>query len=329
MNRALLHALLVALIPVLMWPMAARAADAADHLDKAAACRRRAKPACALEWAERAEAALTDADAPLLRREAALVRAESLALLDRQEEAVTAFEALLTLQPDWRPAADSDPRVLSAVDRARRAGLSARLPDHLDPGLPPLLPAPDPLTLLPEPALYSPSRLVQLDPDAHRNPCWRLSVGAGVALISKPVDRRYDIGPTIALEISRDLKPYLALWLQVSLTLLSYDSRIVAEPGEGRGLTAVSGVVGVQTAIRLAEAWYVVAAVGIGGGAFGTRSIGQAAGVSAQGSLGIRWQLDKHLALRLDAVPQGIFRTDGAKGLAGHIGIVARGEIRF
>jgi hypothetical protein len=329
MRRALLRTLLVALLPALMWPMPARAVDAADHLDKAAACRRRAKPTCALEWAERAEAAMTDASPALLRREAALLRAESLALLDRQGEAVTAFEALLALQPDWRPPADADPRVLSAADSARRSGLSARLPDHLDPGLPPPLPAPDPLTLLPEPSLYSPNRLVNLDPDAQRNPRWRLSIGAGVALISKPVNRRYDIGPTIALEISRDLKPYLGLWLQVSLTLLSYDSRVVAEPGEGRGLTAVSGVVGVQTAIRLASSWYLVAALGVGGGAFGTRSIGQAAGVSAQGSLGIRWQLDKHLALRLDAVPQGILRTGGAKGLAGHVGIVARGEIRF
>ncbi len=329
MSRALSKALLLALMPALMWPMPARAADAADHLDKAAACRRRAKPACALEWAERAEAALTDADAPLLRREAALVRAESLALLDRHDEAAAAFTALLALQPDWRPAADADPRVRSAVDRARRAGLAARLPDHLDPGLPPLVAPPDPLTLLPEPALYSPSRLIHLDPDAHTNPRWRLSIGAGVALISKSVNRRYDVGPTIALEISRELKPHLALWLQVSLTLLSYDSRVVAEPREGRGLTAISAVVGVQTAIRLAGTWYFVAALGIGGGAFGTRSIGQAAGVSAQGSLGIRWQLDKHLALRLDALPQGILRTDGAKGLAGHIGVVARGEIRF
>ncbi|MEZ4265658.1 MAG: hypothetical protein R3F39_04715 [Myxococcota bacterium] len=329
MRRALHIALIAALVPMLLLPLPARAVDAADHLDKAAACRRRAKPTCALQWAERAQAALTDADSPLIRREAALVRAESLALLDRPDEAAKAFEALLALQPDWRPPSDADPRVLSAVDAARRAGLSTRLPDHLDPGLPPQLPPPDPLTLLPEPALYSPDRLVNLDPDAHRNPRWRLSIGAGVALITKPVNRRYDVGPTIALEISRDLKRSFALWLQVSLTLLSYDSRVVAEPGEGRGLTAVSAVIGAQTAIRIAGNWYFVAALGIGGGAFGTRSIGQAAGLSAQGSVGIRWQLDKHLALRLDALPQGILRTDGSTGLAGHVGIVARGEIRF
>lgn len=322
-------ALLAALALATLWTPQALAADAADHLDKAAACRRRAKPACALEWAERAEAALSANDTPALRREAALLRAEALALLDRADEAASAFEALLALQPDWRPASDADPRVHAAVATARRASLVTRLPDRLEPGPPPLPDPPDPLSLLPDPALYAPSRLVDLDPDAQRNPRWRLSIGAGIGIISKRDNRRYDLGPSIALEISRDVSKYLGIWTQVCLTLLSYDSRVVAEPGEGRGLTVVSGVVGVQVPIRLADAWQLVLAAGVGGGSFGTRSVGQAPGLAFQGSFGLRWQLDKHLALRLDALPHGIVPIGGSAGFAGHVSVVARGEIRF
>lgn len=325
MTRLRLMVLLAALLAApAAWP-----ADGADLLDKAAACRRRAKPDCALEWAQRARAALTADDPIALRREAALVEAESLALLDRAEEAVAGFERFLTLQPEWRPPSDADPRVLAAVAAARRASLDERLPGRLEPPRPTLPPPVDPLELLPPPALYAPERLVTLDTDAGLHPRWRLSIGAGVALVSGRAKDRYDLGPTVALEIARDLGDHVALWAQLALTLLSFDGRVKAEPGEGRGLTVAAGVLGVQVPITLAPRWALVLAAGVGGGSFGTRSIGQAPGLALQGSAGIRWQLDQHLALRLDATPHAIIPIGRSEGLAGHVGIVARGEIRF
>ncbi|MGM0575086.1 MAG: hypothetical protein ACQEXJ_05080 [Myxococcota bacterium] len=315
-------------LALLLLAAPARGQGAADLLDEAAACHRRDRPECTLRKADAALEALTDESPAALRREALLLRAEALALLDRPEEAREAFRALLSAQPSWRPPPDADPRVRSAAEDARRERLLEHLPDTLDAGPPPEPEAPKPEEMLPDPALYAPDHIVEMDPEESLVPKWRLSLGAGVGLLAGDSADRFDAGPTALLEVSRDLVGPLSLWFQAALSLLSFDDSVQAEPGYSRGLTTASAVLGLQVGLPVGGDFDIVLAGGVGAGGFGLRNLDEAVGAAFHGSAGVRWQMDEHLALRVDAVPT-LFVPAGDVGAAGHVSVVGRAEIRF
>lgn len=320
---------LLAVLTLLFVAPEARADAVADHLDAAASCSRRDRAACTLREASAALEVMDEATPSALRREALRLRAESLALLDRPGEATAAFLDLLDAQPGWRPAEDADARIREAAEAARRKRLLERLPTTLDPGDPRPPEAPAPEELLPDPVLYAPERIVEMDAEEALIPRWRLSLGAGVGLAIGESGERFDPGPTALLDVSRDVVGPLAVWFQVALSLMSFDGGVDVEPGYSRGLTTASGVVGVSVTLPIAGDLSATIAGGLGAGAFGVRSLDEAVGAAFHGSAGVRWQLDESLALRVDAAPTLIVPAGDAIGAGGQLNVVARGEIRF
>lgn len=321
-----------------LWPDIAAARSPETLLDAATRCRRRAKPQCVLD---KADAALTqlgdsagedsagegsDAGPGALLKEALELRAEALAHLDRADDAVAACLTLLERDAAWHPASGADPRLVTAFDTARRQRLVSRLPTSLAPVEPPAPPLPDPATLLPEPTLHEP----HIDPEDVAIPTrWRLSLGGGIAFIMPKTDKTFDLGPTAAFEIAYDIWGPLSIWGHLTLTLLSLDDRVAVEPGFARGLTVTSGVVGVMASWEVLHWLELVGAVGIGGGGFGVQDPGEAAGLAIHADVGMRFAFDRHLGIRLDAVPMLIVPFSGPAGPDGHISLMLRGEIRF
>ncbi len=331
--------MLVLAVPALGGPLAGEAAAARspeDLLDAAARCRRRAKPACTLEKAHAALALLAaqagpadPAPAPALtplETEALVLSAESLALLDRADEAVAACLTVLERVDGWRPPPDADPRLATACETARRRRLVAQLPATLEVGELPPPPLPDPRSLLPAPVLYEPT----ISPEDVVTPTrWRISLGGGIGFIMPKTDETYDLGPTASFEVAYDIWGPLSIWGQVTLSLLSLDSRVPVEPGFGRGLTVTSGVVGVMASYPVLDWLDLVGAVGVGAGGFGVQDPGEAAGLALHADLGARFKFDRHLGVRIDAVPMLIVPLGGPAGPDGHISLLLRGEIRF
>lgn len=326
---ALLLPLALGLALGLLAEPAAWAARPETSLDKAAACRRRAKPACVLKHADRVLELLGEAGAPGLRREALVLRAEALALLDRPEEAIAAFDLLLVVWPGWAPATDADPRVAAALDEARTRRVESALPSTLEPGPVPLPEPPGDQELQPPPVLYAPTELTSLDTEEAKQRKWRLSIGAGAAFVGQDVERRFDHGVAVAVDLGYQLHEIVGLWLQATLSLHAFNKNVLVEPGYGRGLTTAAIVIGVDVRIPIIEDLEIVAAAGLGPGFFGVRSLGDAIGFAFQGDVGLRYAIDDHLAVRLDAVPSVTVPIGSSAGPGGHIALFLRGESRF
>lgn len=314
----------------LLAPTQARAADPADHLDRATACRRRAKAKCVLTEADKALALLGTEGKVSLRREAAVLRAEALALLDRPDEAREAFGAALALWPEWTPASDADPRVVAAHEAASRGRLSERLPPRLE--LPPV-PAPTPpsvVDLLPKPQLYAPKSIVELDVDALRERRFTLSIGAGATILGGASSDRFNVGATTGLDFTYAFDERWALLVSSVLSLHGFSEDFAAEPGYGRGLTTVTFVLGTRMTQPLVEALELTMALGVGAGLFGVRSASEAAGLAVQGALGARYRVHDRLGVRVEAIPTLIVPMgDEGIGTAGHVTILGRAEIHF
>ncbi len=308
-------------------PAPAFAADPADLLDRAAACRRRAQPACTLEQADAALAALGDAEGDL-RREALLLRAEALALLDRPADARDAFAALLAAWPGWRPSPGADPRIIAAVDAAEAARLAKRLPPALEPGPPPLPSPPSPADLLPPPLLYAPPDLMALTPDDTTRR-WRLGLGGGVALVGGASADRIDTGATALISLGYAPTERWELHLQAILGLHSLDDGLRAEPNYSRGLTTVAATLGATYAHPVGDGFEVVAGLGAGGGSFGLRSLVEAPSFALTACVGARYFISPHFGVRLDALPVLFVPLDGPPAAAAHTAVVARTEVRF
>jgi len=310
-------------------PAAAQGADRAmEALDRASGCLRRGDAPCALREADQALARPGE-DARALRREALAVRASALARLDRADDAEEAFGAVIAAWPGWRPAPDDDPRVNAAFEGAHRAQVTARLPRALSPGPPPLPPPPTPEALAPPPFIYAPSHLRDLDPDEARDRRFMLSLGAGVAVATGAAGKRLDPGIEGAIELGWRLSDALTLWSQLVLALLPLDDAVSVEPGYARGLSTVSGAVGLLYEVEIAHRLDVVAALGVGVGAFGIERLGDVVGPAGHAVLGLRYRADEHLAFRVDFAPSLIVSTVDGVGPGGHLAFIARGETRF
>ena len=327
--KAAAYALPLAIaLTVAALPTAARAATPTAQLDRATRCLRLADAACALDAADRALAALPGDDSGGLRREALAVRAQALALTDHPDDARAAFAALRAAWPGWRPAPDAEQRATDAWTAARRDAVATALPTVLDPGpLPPPPPVPDDATL-PAPVLYAPAELVALAESPAAPPRLHLSLGAGVGLLGGAAADRYSPGVHAALDFTVDLgDDGLGLWFQAVLALLPLAPDLPVEPGAGGGLTVFSVAAGGAYALPLVDDLALVAAIGVGFGSLGRGRLGDADGLALHGSLGLRWQADERLAVRLDGAPLLILAPDIAP--AGHVAILIRGETRF
>lgn len=291
---------------------------AEDHLDKAVRCARRDDLACAIAESQLA----ADAPEAAVAREARAVLATALARSDRDADARGAFDRLLEVYPAWRPPPDADPRVVSAFGEARRERLRRALPKALDPGPPPAPPRParaDLVKLLPQPRLYSP-------PKRTAAPRFSLSLGAGVGL---PAAQRVGAGLHAAVDFRWLASEHLALWAEGCLALLPLDDSLNVEPGHGRGLTTFAVAAGLELRFPLAEALEGSVAVGLGMGGFGFEKPSDATGPALAGSLGVRWQADRNLALRVDASPVVVLPVGSDVGPGGHFAVLLRGETSF
>lgn len=311
----------------LLAPLAALAAPYLHPVDRAAVCMRRGDAECALR---EAEAALRQPDAPSsVRREALTLRAVALALVDRAADAAEACAALHEVWPGWRPTPDADPRVAAAYQAARAARLAASLPDVLAPGPAPTPPPAAAKALLPPPLLYAPDALVALDLAAAAPRPFTLSFGAGVGLTTGAAADRHAPGIHVAVDLGYTLAEPLDLWLQVTLALLPLDDALPVEPAFPRRLTALSGALGARLARPLVGDLDLVAALGVGYGAFGLRSLGDAAGPALHVTMGLRYALDDDLAVRLDLAPCVVWPSAQDVGAGGHIALVLRGQTRL
>ena len=305
-------------------------------LEAAQRCFRRADMTCALKQAEKAIAAsetrVADVADVEIRREAKALAAQALARLDRAPEAEAAFTTLATIWPGWRPPPDADPRVTTAFTNAANARLRAALPKTIDPGPPPLPTAtPDPteVTLrLPKPRLVRPTDLGAA-PDPNRVPRLALSLGAGVGFPIGASGDRVDIGVHAAIDFHWKFNDLWALWVQGTISLLPLTDGLPVEPGQGQSLTAVSIVVGTELAIPLADSFEAVLAAGVGFGAFGFGRPDQAYGLALDGVVGVRWQAQRTLAVRLDFAPVMTLPAAEGIGVGGHLSVLVRGETRF
>lgn len=312
----------------------ALAKDAADELDRAQACRRRGKTACTLRHAKRAlemvEADKTQA-LGALSREAHELYAEALALSDQPDDATSAYQNLLARWPDWRAPKNAEPRVVQAFQQARGRRIKVSLPKVLDVPRPPVTPIPEPSELAPPPMLYAPERLLKLDLDFQRERRFRLSVGGGVAFVAGRSADRLDPGVAAAVEFLWYFADNWALWLHGALTIQSLNDDVRVEPTYGKGLTTVSGALGVLATIPLGAGFELIGAAGVGGGVFGIREIIEENGVAIHAVVGARYQLAKHVSLRLDVGPTVFFPIDSESGAtaAGHLNVLLRPEIRF
>lgn len=299
-------------------------------LEAAQRCFRRADMACALKQVEKALVAPA-ADAAIVR-EAKALEAQALARLDRAPEAEAAFTTLATLWPGWRAPPDADPRVTTAFAKAARARLQGALPKAIDPGPPPLPAAkPDPAELtqhLPAARLVRPVDL-GATPDPNRVPRLALSLGAGLGFPIGDAADRVGSGVHAAIDFHWKFSDLWALWVQGTISLLPLASGLPVEPGQGQSLTAVSIVVGSELAIPIIDTFEAVLAAGVGFGAFGFGRTDQAYGLALDGVVGVRWQAQRNLAVRLDFAPVMTLPASDGVGLGGHLSVVLRGETRF
>ncbi len=316
--------------------LAPQAPSPETALEAAQRCFRRADMPCALKQAVKTLEALTATVADVadveIRREAKALEAQALARLDRTPEAEDAFTALASLWPGWRPPPDADPRVTTAFTNAASTRLRAALPKTIDPGPPPLPNAtPDPAELalrLPKPRLVRPTDLGAA-PDPNRVPRLALSLGAGVGVPIGDAADRVDPGVHAAIDFHWRFNDLWALWVQGTISLLPLVDGLPVEPGQGQSLTAVSIVVGTELAIPLAESFEAVLAAGVGFGAFGFGRPDQAYGLALDGVVGVRWQAQRSLAVRLDFAPVMTLPAAEGIGLGGHLSVLVRGETRF
>ncbi|MGB0592390.1 MAG: hypothetical protein ACPGU1_22115 [Myxococcota bacterium] len=311
----------------------AHATSPIDALDAASACHRRGKAACTLEHADAALSALGDTAKPSLLREALRLRAEALAQLDRAEEAEAACITLIQADTSWRPSPDADPRVLrcfSAASGARSAPRAEQAPSTTD-ALPPPPPTEDvpPVTPGPEPTATDAPPLAPEDiVPWHARTNWRFSLGGGLAVPYPYSPTLFAPGPAAVLDLGYRLWGDLDLWAQVTMSLLNFDDTVPIEPGFGRSLTVVSGVIGLAYVLPILSWLDMHTAAGIGTGAFGVTDLEQRAGLALDLSLGVRVNVDRHLAVRLDIIPTTVIPLNG-EAIGGHISAVARCEFRF
>lgn len=320
----------IGLVAVLVWavaaaPLAASTARAAEPsapaeprapavpsaIDRAAICLRALDAPCALDAADAALVEVPGDDTQSVRREALVIRAQALALLDRADEARAAFSRAADAWPGWRPAPDADHRVHAAFDERAAAPRASA---------PPLA------------AAEPPSAAVGGGPDGPDERAvrpWTVSLGAGVALLLGDAASRYGPGIELALDASRALGDSgLALWIHGAVALFQLDDALPVEPGAARGLTSLVGAVGAAWSLPVHAEVDLVFAAGVGWGSFGLGGLDGDSGFALQASAGARWQVEDRLALRLDVAPRLILPRGPAR-TAGHTAIVLRGEARF
>jgi hypothetical protein len=109
---------------------------------------------------------------------------------------------------------------------------------------------------------------------------------------------------------------------------MAFRGDLAIEPGYGRGLTIVSGVVGVGYTIDILGWMDAHLAAGIGIGGFGVHAPAEALGLAIDTSMGLRFRFDHHLAVRVDVLPTLVIPANGVT-VGGHISTVVRGELRF
>lgn len=301
------------------WIPEALAQQALDHLDAAASCQRRAQTACALERADQALATLDAEGEPALRREALQIRAEALAQLDRPDDAKGAFEALLRHDPSWRPFSGADARVLAAFEAA--------LPPS---GTTPAAPAPPAVDADDvAPLVYAPERLTGIDLEAERRRDWRLGIGGGVALLMPEDQKLFLHGVAVAVDVTWQPEGLFGLWLQGTLSLHDFVEGLSLEPGWGKGLTTAAIVVGGVFTYPVLEDLDIFACAGVGPGFFGVRSLAEVIGLAVDAGVGLRYEIDESLSVRLDVMPSLKVPFGADMGPAFHINAFLRGESRF
>ena len=315
MKGSVIVACLVLLAP------AALASPALEHLDQASACLRRGVINCALQEADAALSKMTHETPKKLRREALELKAEALALMKQEGEALKACQALLALSPGWRPDDEADPRLHACAEEARA------LP-HLKPRLSPwsreIRPCPPTAHRHGPNSGPIPPRSEGSAPSTR----WSISIGGGLA-IPYPYDPlRFTPGPAATIDVSYRVWERLHLWSQVTLSRLGIDTSVPVEPGFNRGLSITSGVLGLAYSLPLLDWLEAYAALGLGAGGFGFSLDETIAGFALESSLGLRIFVDAHLAVRVDAIPSVVLPTQGTEP-GGHISLVARCEFLF
>ena len=288
-----------------------------EALDQAAACKRRQKPTCQLKHAERALKRLTDTSPQPLRVESLTLASEALVRLERVEDASALIKRLLALVPGWRPGATAPEAYQTLVAELGLAALKEKVGTKLSPPLP-KIPLPPDKVLAPEPLIYAPDHLRNLDPTV-THAGLRLNLGGGVAFLGGASADRYDTGLVTALELQFALSPMWALRSQATMSL----------HGIAGGLTTIAGTFGVQLALELSASIDIVLALGVGGGAFGVRSLSEVAGLCLDLSAGARVSLAAHMAIRLDIQGVSWFPIDAAPGPASTLSLLLKPEISF
>ena len=207
------------------------------------------------------------------------------------------------------------------------AALKEKVGTKLSPPLP-KIPLPPDKVLAPEPLIYAPDHLRNLDPTV-THAGLRLNLGGGVAFLGGASADRYDTGLVTALELQFALSPMWALRSQATMSLHGIAEDFPLEPGVGRGLTTIAGTFGVQLALELSASIDIVLALGVGGGAFGVRSLSEVAGLCLDLSAGARVSLAAHMAIRLDIQGVSWFPIDAAPGPASTLSLLLKPEISF
>lgn len=334
MRRRPLTGIFAALLTVALLPVSSHAAPkGAQLLDKAASCKRSGNSACVATNAELALKWLaTDAGTKLanrlaLRREALTFRAEALALLD-DPRAAAAFDTLLAEASDYAPKA-AQPAVETAFRAALVRKMKARLPTSIALPVPPIPPRPSVKEALPEPPIYAPQRLLDLDPQADTQKLFRLSLGVGGALLAGTSSDRFGHGLAAVLELAFKPDPGWRILLQASISLHNISDGIRVEEGYGGGLTAVAIVLGGGYDLNVYENLDLTFGLAIGGGFFGVKEATDEVGFAGQAIVGIRYWVSESLALRVDATPTMFLPIGGVVSVAAHVSLFARAEAKF
>ncbi|MFO0748748.1 MAG: hypothetical protein U1F43_24255 [Myxococcota bacterium] len=101
------------------------------------------------------------------------------------------------------------------------------------------------------------------------------------------------------------------------------------EPGHGRALPPSAWLPASSCTCRWPmplSSW--LSALGVGLGGFGYSKPDEGMGSAPAPDLGVRWQADDNLALRVDLAPVIVFAADGGIGPGGHLAVL-QGETRF
>lgn len=278
---------------------------------------------CALQEADAALSKMTHETPKKLRREALELRAEALALMKQEGEALKACQALLALSPGWRPDDEADPRLHACAEEARALPTPEASPVPVEPRDTPVITPPPPI-VTDQTHGPIPPRSEGGTPSTR----WSISIGGGLA-IPYPYDPlRFTPGPAATIDVSYRVWERLHLWSQVTLSRLGIDTSVPVEPGFNRGLSITSGVLGLAYSLPLLDWLEAYAALGLGAGGFGFSLDDTIAGFALEASLGLRIFVDAHLAVRVDAIPSVVLPTQGTEP-GGHISLVARCEFLF